>query len=47
MRPQPRPARMADKIFCYSSAGGGESGPVGGVSVSVSHREAAPDLMWG
>ena len=33
--------------FCYSPAGGGESGRVGGVSVWLMDREAAPDLMCG
>ena len=39
--------RPVNRSFRYSPAAGGEIGPAGGLSVWVSDREAAPDLMCG
>jgi hypothetical protein len=39
--------RPVNSSFRYSSAGGRSSGSAGGVSVWLSDREAAPDLMCG
>jgi hypothetical protein len=44
-----RPATPAwpTRSFCYSSAGGGETGSAEGLSVWLSDLDAVPDLTWG